>query len=376
MARSSPRQVKMSRVGNRKAILLLGNLPSVAMWRCTRWCITTCVDLDRVRPRHAWGRCARAARTVLGLVSVQAMVLAGGCSVPDGAPEPIVSHSGSFGASSPGGLAVEETGLKEWAVVAQALGRDGVLLADSVYRLSLSRNDLRVSSARGALVLPGMALEGYVAFARYVDGATLMIGNLIVTEAELPKITSALQANGIDRTATHHHVLGQDPRLWWMHFSAVDADARAMASGLKAVVDALGIPNPPSPLAASPSPDSVMAATDRLLGATGREDAGVLTYRFPRAETVTWMGRILPPTMGPATTINFQPTALDETVVSGDFALNPEEVANVTYALREGGFNLVKPHTAPSLHRSEPGSRALLGPRRPAARYRLAAGCY
>src|SRR5215203_30098 len=285
------------RVDDRKEILLSGQPPSVATWRCMRWCITTCVDSDRFRPRHAWGRCARAARTVLGLVSVQAMVLAGGCSVPDEAPEPSISHSSSFGASSPGGLAVEETGIKDWAVVAQALGRDGVLSADSVYRLSLIRNDLQMSST-GALVHPGMALEGYVAFARYVDGATLMIGNLIVTEAELPKITSALQANGIDRTATHHHVLGQDPRLWWMHFSAVYADARAMASGLKAVVDALGIPNPPSPLAASPSPDSVMAATDRLLGATGREDAGVFTYRFPRAETVTWRGRILPPTMG------------------------------------------------------------------------------
>jgi hypothetical protein len=273
------------------------------------------------------------------------MLLAGGCSVPDGAPEPSISHSSSFGESSPGGVAVEETGLKDWAVVAQALGRDGVMFPDSVYRLSLSRNDLRVSSAPGALVVPGMALEGYVAFARYVDGATLMIGNLIVTEAELPKSTSALQANGIDRTATHHHVLGQDPQLWWMHFSAVNADARAMASGLKAAVDALGIPNSPSPLAASRSPDSFMTETDRLLGATGREDAGVFTYLFPRSETVTWMGRILPPTMGPATTINFQPTSVNETVVSGDFALNPAEVANVTYALRDGGFNLVKPHT-------------------------------
>jgi len=88
-----------------------------------------------------------------------------------------------------------------------------------------------------------------------------------------------------------------------------------------------------------------MAATDRLLGASGREDAGVFMYLFPRSETVTWMGRILRPTMGPATTINFQPTAVNETVVSGDFALNSAEVANVTYALRDGGFNLVKPHT-------------------------------
>ena len=261
----------------------LGNLPSVATWRCTRGCITTCVDSDRVRPRHAWGRCAGAARTVLGLVSVQAMLLAGGCSVQDEAPEPTISHSSSFGASSPGGVAVEETGLKDWAVVAEALGRDGVLLADSVYRMSLIRNDLRVSSP-GALVLPGMALEGYVAFARYVDGSTLMIGNLIVTEAELPKITSALRANGIDRTATHHHVLGQDPQLWWMHFSAVNADPGAMASGLKVVVDALGIPNPPSPLAASRSPDPFMAATDRLLGPPGGRMPGCsrTVFRAPK----------------------------------------------------------------------------------------------
>src|SRR5215212_1608362 len=33
MAKSGPRQVKMSRVDNRREILLLGNLPSVGTWR-------------------------------------------------------------------------------------------------------------------------------------------------------------------------------------------------------------------------------------------------------------------------------------------------------------------------------------------------------
>jgi len=65
----------------------------------------------------------------------------------------------------------------------------------------------------GVAIKPGLALGGYVAFAKYDDGV-MMMGDLVVTEAELPKVTDALQAHGIAQTALHKHLLQQTPPVW------------------------------------------------------------------------------------------------------------------------------------------------------------------
>jgi hypothetical protein len=75
----------------------------------------------------------------------------------------------------------------------------------------LVRSDLQVVTV-GVAIKPGLSLGGYVAFAKY-DDATMVMGDLVVTEAELPKVTDALQSHGIEQTALHKHLLEQSPQV-------------------------------------------------------------------------------------------------------------------------------------------------------------------
>src|ERR1700741_2654939 len=97
----------------------------------------------------------------------------------------------------------------DWKPVADALGRTGKLGdSNTAYRVALVRNDLQVSTD-GVAIKPGLSLGGYAAFVRYGNNETLLMGDLVVTEAELPKVTEALQAHGISQTALHKHPLQQ-----------------------------------------------------------------------------------------------------------------------------------------------------------------------
>lgn len=99
----------------------------------------------------------------------------------------------------------------DWKPVADALGRSGKLGDNNTaYRINLPRNDLHITSY-GVDIKPGLSLGGYAAFARYDNNETLLMGDLVITEEELPKVTDALQAHGIAQTALHKHLLQQDP---------------------------------------------------------------------------------------------------------------------------------------------------------------------
>jgi len=45
-----------------------------------------------------------------------------------------------------------------------------------------------------------------------------------------------LRSNGIEVTAIHNHMLGEEPRLFFMHFWAND-DTQKVAKGLRAALD-------------------------------------------------------------------------------------------------------------------------------------------
>jgi hypothetical protein len=110
------------------------------------------------------------------------------------------------------------------------LGRTGKFGDNNtVYRIPLVRSDLQVVTV-GVAIKPGLSLGGYVAFAKY-DDATMVMGDLVVTEAELPKVIDALQSHGIEQTALHKHHL---------HYWAVD-DAVTLAKAMRAAFDATNL---------------------------------------------------------------------------------------------------------------------------------------
>jgi hypothetical protein len=67
-------------------------------------------------------------------------------------------------------------------------------------------------------------------------GKAAITGDFVLTNDEVNPVIKALRANDIDVTAVHSHMLDEQPRLFFLHFWAVD-DALKLAKGLRAALD-------------------------------------------------------------------------------------------------------------------------------------------
>jgi biotin operon repressor len=228
----------------------------------------------------------------------------------------------------------------DWAGVSQALGRPGTL-TDTVYRVPLVRRDLSITS-QGVAIKPGLSLGGYATFTRYADTG-LMMGDLVVTETEVPKVIDALQAHGIELTALHKHLPEQSPPVWWIHVHAM-GDPVQLGQGLKAALDATAIPAPAPAPAVQPPVDVDTAGIDAALGRKGTPDGGIYKFTVARNQTITASNHVLPAGLGLTTSINFQSVGAGKAAINGDFTLTGEEINNVIAALRKGGIAIVEVH--------------------------------
>lgn len=272
-----------------------------------------------------------------------AAVLTAGCSLT-GSDARTAARPGSIRRDAAPVPSASASGAAGWEDVARALGRPGKLSADKkVYRVSFPRSDLKVTSY-GVSIKPGLALGGYAAFTRYPDGLILMMGDLVVTEPELQKVTDVLQRQGIEQTAVHKHLLAHQPELWWTHVHAIAREAVAIARSLRVALDVTATPPAPTASSPAPAPQIDTAAIDQAMGIKGTNDDGIYKFTFKRTSPITEHGRVIPPGMGVTTAINFQPTGGGKAAINGDFAMTADEVQHIIQALRSGGISIVEIH--------------------------------
>ncbi|MGZ3339458.1 MAG: DUF1259 domain-containing protein [Reyranella sp.] len=92
----------------------------------------------------------------------------------------------------------------------------------------------------------GMALPGPMGAAIAINfqptgfDTAAITGDFVLLASEVNPVIKALQANGIEITALHSHMLDEQPRVFFMHFWAND-DARKLASGLRAALDRVDV---------------------------------------------------------------------------------------------------------------------------------------
>jgi hypothetical protein len=86
-------------------------------------------------------------------------------------------------------------------------------------------------------------------------------------------------------------------------------------------------------------------AVEEALGRSGKVNGGILQFGVPRSETISDGGMTVPPAMGVATAINFQPTGSGKAAITGDFVLLGKEVNPVMKALRENGIQVTALHS-------------------------------
>jgi hypothetical protein len=170
----------------------------------------------------------------------------------------------------------------------------------------------------------------------------MVMGDLVVTESELPKVTDALQAAGLEQTAIHKHLLEQSPAIWWTHIHGM-GDPVKLARGVRAALAQTAIP-PATVPGTQPPVDLDMPGIDAALGRKGTADGGIYKFSIARRERIEADGHVLPPALGITTAVNFQPLGGNRAAINGDFVMRAGEVQKVIQALRKGGIDLVELH--------------------------------
>jgi hypothetical protein len=121
----------------------------------------------------------------------------------------------------------------DWSKVDDAFGKKGAMQAGDVYRATFPRTDLQVK-LDGVSLKPGFASGTHIEMKATGDRA-MMMGDLVLTEAEINPVMKRLLDGGIQVTAVHNHLLRTSPALYYMHVGG-DADPVAMAKTLHAAL--------------------------------------------------------------------------------------------------------------------------------------------
>jgi hypothetical protein len=243
-------------------------------------------------------------------------------------------------------VATQGVAAQSWTTVENTLGRKGAAQAGDVMRFSFPRSDLKVTVS-GVTVRPALALGSWAAFKRISGGHTMVMGDLVLLATEINDVISVLQAGGVEQSALHNHILGGSPNTMYLHISA-HGDETKIAQTIRA---ALAKTKTPMDTTSKPAPalDLDTAAIAKALGVSGKANGGVYAVGVPRAETIMEAGMEVPPSMGLATSINFQSTGAGKgagkAAITGDFVMVGGEVNKVIRALRASGIGITALHS-------------------------------
>jgi hypothetical protein len=241
------------------------------------------------------------------------------------------------------GPASGQSGGIDWTAVGRAIGRPLKTEAGDVRTAEWLRTDLHVVNA-GVTENPGMELNAETSFHQTTSGRAVMIGEVTLTGAEVAKVAGRLQGGGVQITALHKHIQDETPRLWWMHYWAL-GDPVQLARTVRGALASTHIPLDQRE-GREPAIALDTASIDRIIGAKGENENGVLQYHIPVAQKVTDMRAhiALPYPMETATLLMFQPLGGGRAAVNGDFTMTADQVNPVIEALRSHGLTIVELH--------------------------------
>jgi hypothetical protein len=227
-----------------------------------------------------------------------------------------------------------------WDSVGRVLGTTATSTGGYL-RYNLPRRDL-TGRIGDVTVAPALALGAWAGFSGEANDATVM-GDLILTAAEVGPVLAELARQHISVTAVHNHLIGEEPQLTYVHFHA-QGNAGDLATRLDRVVARTGTPRPVA--AAPPAPVTIdTALVFQTLGAHGTARGSVAQAGFvlvPGAVTIS--DHTLTPALAYGSPVNVQMVDSSRAVATGDFSVLGPNVAGVLNALSAHGI------TATALH--------------------------
>ena len=118
--------------------------------------------------------------------------------------------------------------------IEQLLGRAGRDIGPGIFQVTVPRAE--AITEMGTPLLPAMGVVTVLNFQALADGKAAMTGDFVLVDKEVNPVARELRQHGVDVTAIHNHGLLDSPRLFYMHFWAVDTPAR-LGTALKAALD-------------------------------------------------------------------------------------------------------------------------------------------
>jgi hypothetical protein len=116
------------------------------------------------------------------------------------------------------------------------VGQKGEALG-SVYKFTVGRDDLGLKE-HGATISARMGLNSWAAFAGNESDAQIA-GDIAMRETEVNPVLKALRSHKLNVVAIHHHMLGTQPPVIFLHYWG-RGNSEELAAGFRAALDVLG----------------------------------------------------------------------------------------------------------------------------------------
>ena len=124
------------------------------------------------------------------------------------------------------------------AALTTTFGVKPQVFPSGVLRFANPRKDITVKVGDDTF-LPGMGLGSWAAFTACECGLTMVMGDTACTRSDLQQVIDALRKANIHVTAIHHHILGGNMDVAFLHFEG-EGDSLKLAAGIKACWNCLG----------------------------------------------------------------------------------------------------------------------------------------
>lgn len=228
-----------------------------------------------------------------------------------------------------------------WDAVRRVFGVSG-RYQDGYFRVEFPRTDLQVRIGPH-LLDPAFELTSFFGFAPGARGRVMAMGEVVMGPGEAPAAVSEARARGMRVAALHNHLLGEEPRIVYLHLSA-EGPVDSVAAGLRAVLARTAAPLRP---ADRPEPStSDWKPVDGILGEHEEAEGPVAEYVFPRREAHAVHGMEVKSVgiLETASEVVFQDLGGGRAAVTGEAFVRPAEVDPVVGALETHGLHVTAIH--------------------------------
>ncbi|MDB5199121.1 MAG: hypothetical protein JWO92_1084 [Chitinophagaceae bacterium] len=210
------------------------------------------------------------------------------------------------------------------------------------YKFSFPRQDLKVM-LDGVKIDPRFAFTTWFAFMPQDSAGSsgMLMGDVVLLESEFKNVLKKLDEKGIDIAAIHNHLLGEKPKIMYLHVMSM-GKPMDLFNSLKEVLSVTATPLKTSFTDTAQNMD--WGKTEDILGVTGKKEGTILKFSIPRNERIKDAGVEIPENFGVNSVINFQKVGT-KAAVTGDFVLIPSEVNTVQKILTRGNIIVTALHS-------------------------------